>query len=460
MRRRRFIKLGSQLLCSSLLLPDTISARMSTPFGKKKPTPPNVVLLLADDLRSDALGFMGNQIIQTPNLDGLARNSTVFDNCFVTTSICPTSRVSILTGRYASNHNIWDFKSGINDNLWSKSLPNLFQNNGYHIGFIGKWGLGGQLPKSKYNFFRGFAGQGRYFEDGKHMQDRLYKSSLDFFETRPNQPFFLQISFKTPHVQDGDPEPFQAPKNFSQLYNDWSPERMPTDQPGYFKLLPKALQSGEGYKRYRKRYATDRQFTHNMQQYYRLISGLDDTIGKVIQILKEKNILENTIIVFTSDNGLLTGEYGLAGKWWMFEGSIRVPLMIFIPSKIPQRDSRLALNIDISPTLQELCGLSKNNTQGLQLFDKYHYYDREAFFYEHRFQTEDVKILPSSGIRTKNHKYIKFKDLGSEHEMLFNIVLDQHEKYNLVNSPEYFPILSKMRNLHDKLASNIANDFE
>lgn len=459
MRRRRFIKLGSQFICSNLFLIGSSPARIATSPVPNKSSAPNVLLLLADDLRSDALGFMGNSIVQTPHLNQLAAKSTVFENCFVTTSICPTSRVSILTGRYASNHGIWDFNTSIHESLWKKSLPYMFRARGYRTGFVGKWGLGGDVPSSKYDFFEGFSGQGEYIQSGQHMQDRLLRSSLNFLNTCNEKPFFLQMSFKTPHVQDGAAEPFQAPESYSQLYQDWNPQRKTTDHFSYFKQLPQSLQSGEGFKRYQKRYETDEQYRHNMRQYYRLITGMDHAIGKLIQVLKEKKFLDNTIIIFTSDNGLLTGEYGLAGKWWMFEGSIRVPLMIYIPGKTAVRDQRMVLNIDLAPTLTDLCELHHHNMQGLQLFDASRYYEREAFYYEHRFQTKELKILPSTGLRTKNHKYFKFSGPDNA-EFLFNITLDQDEKFNLISLPQYRYILMEMRQLHDKLAINVANDFD
>ena len=456
MRRRHFLKLGSQLLFGGALFTSSTSSRMANGIISNSNKPYNVLLILADDLRADALGFMGNKIIRTPNLDQLASRSTVFDNCFVTTSICPTSRVSILTGLYASKHKIWDFQSEINESLWNKSLPHLFRQRDYHTGFIGKWGIGGDLPVQKYDFFEGFAGQGEYYNNGVHMQDRLLRSFNNFIETDATKPFFFRCLSKTPHVQDGDPEPFQAPSNLKKLYKDWTPQRHATDSHQYFKNLPLLIQQGEGQKRYKNRYQLDEQFQHNMRQYYRLITGMDSIIGKVINKLQMKNLLNNTVIVFTSDNGLLTGEYGLAGKWWMFESSIRVPLLFFLPNKTPARDPRIALNVDVAPTLQKLCKLQAQENHGLELMHPSQYYERQAFYYEHQFQTDNVRILPSSGLRTKQHKYIKFKNSGTSEEFLFNIAMDPDEKYNLSKLRQYQYLLLEMRKLHDKLEYNLA----
>ena len=128
MRRRHFLKLGSQLLFGGALFTSSPSSRMANGIISNSNKPYNVLLILADDLRADALGFMGNKIIRTPNLDQLASRSTVFDNCFVTTSICPTSRVSILTGLYASKHKIWDFQSEINS-PYGTSHCRIFSDN-------------------------------------------------------------------------------------------------------------------------------------------------------------------------------------------------------------------------------------------------------------------------------------------------------------------------------------------
>lgn len=183
----------------------------------------NVVLLLTDDQRFDALGVAGNPLASTPNLDALAGRGVLFKNAFCTSSICPTSRASFLTGQYASRHGVEDFGTGLLASQLAASWRGALLGRGYSGGFVGKWGLGGQLPAESYRFWRGFAGQGRYFRqpDGKratggdnepeylespsgaHLTRRLGDAAVGFLGSIDlTEAFFLQLSFKAPHGQD------------------------------------------------------------------------------------------------------------------------------------------------------------------------------------------------------------------------------------------------------------------
>ncbi|MEJ7769950.1 MAG: sulfatase-like hydrolase/transferase, partial [Chitinophagaceae bacterium] len=175
-------------------------------FKSKQPQKPNIIFFLADDLRYNGVGFMGNAMVRTPSIDQLARKGTVFKNAFVTTSICSISRASIFSGQYATRHRIHDFTTDFTDSARKYNFPALLKKNGYYTGFIGKYGVGTNLPKADYDYWKGFPGQGVFFYKdaaGKqiHSTDMMAAQAVEFLNKRDNsQPFCLQVSFKAPHV--------------------------------------------------------------------------------------------------------------------------------------------------------------------------------------------------------------------------------------------------------------------
>ena len=413
----------------------------------------NVVFLLADDLRFDSLGVSGNPVIHTPNLDQLARDGVFFENAFVTTSICPSSRASISTGQYASRHKIWGFDRPLPSNL-SESLHKILRKNEYQTCFIGKWGLGGKLPVDDWDQFFGFSGQGNYFDQSAtHLSHRLKNHAVDFLQDKGNQrkPFFLQVSFKSPHAQDGHPEVFLPPGKFEKFYADQKPIKHPSMGAHNFENLPLFLRESEGRLRFERRLLGEDRFRQTILNYYRLVSGLDGVIGDILQCLRDQNLIENTLIVFASDNGLMLGEHGLFGKWWMFEESIRIPLLFKLPRAMDQGPTYrkdMGLNIDIAPTILDLLGFEVPKTmQGRRLFSRTSSRDRKYMFYEHLFEGKDLDIAKSVGVRTSRWKYIQFLESGPQTEMLFNLKNDPYETRNLINSPEYSKIAKHLRKI-------------
>ena len=328
---------------------------------------PNIILVITDDQRFDALGCTGNAILKTPHVDSLAALGAVFTNSFCTTSICATSRASFLTGQYAMRHGIRSFRTSLSEKQWQLAFPELMRRAGYRTGMVGKWGLGGPLPRDRYDVFNGFSGQGRYYPPkaagrGPHLTAKIGNQAVAFVEScSKTRPFLLQFYTKAAHCQDGDPWPFQPDRRYDSLFADVKIPRPPTATEAHFSRLPKFLQLSEARRRWVVRFANPVLYQKSVKDYYRLVTGIDDVIGEVIKALKQKGLFDNTVIIFTSDNGFYLGEHGLAGKWFMHEESIRIPLVICDP-RLPadRRGRRLteqALNIDIAPTILELAGL-------------------------------------------------------------------------------------------------------
>ena len=424
---------------------------------------PNIIFLLCDDLRADALGYMGNTIIKTPHIDQLAESGVRFNNAYVTTSICAVSRASILSGQYARRHDIWGFSKDFSQQQLANTYPVLLKDAGYTIGFIGKYGVGHKAPKNIFDFWAGFNGQGTYrqkTEDGKpiHLTSKMANQAIAFLDKQKNNtaPFCLSISFKAPHVE-GDPGYFLPDAQFDNLYKD---DEMPlplTASKTYFNHFPEVfIKNNVARNRWEDRFASPSMQQENIKKYYRLISGIDQAVGKIMDGLKKNGQDKNTVIVFTSDNGFYLGEYGFAGKWYGSEPSIKVPLVITdLRTKTHKNKSRdhTVLNIDIAPTLLGFAGVEIPKTmQGknlMHLIKNPKTEWRKEFFYEHLWQSSPSYYIPSTeGIVSNSKKYMKyFKDRDTTaviFEELYDLDKDPNEKSNLIDIPEFTGLKNSM----------------
>jgi len=433
--------------------------------------PPNIVVLVTDDQRWDTLGIMGNPIIHTPNLDSLGRRGVVFENCFVVTSICAPNRASIFLGQYGSRHGIWDFQTPLSPEQLAASYVGRLKAAGYWMGFIGKWGVGNP-PKDYFDYDRAWPGQNNYlhWREGKfvHLEDMMAEQAEECLELAPSdRPFCLSYSFKAPHCQDGDPnrwlnDPrfaglyerhpsqfFYQPR-FASLYRDVTIPPAPLSEPEFFASLPEFLRTSEARVRWQIRFATPEMYQETVKAYYRLITGVDEAVGRILAKLEKRGFADRTVIVFTSDNGFYLGERGLAGKWFPHEVSIRVPLVIYDP-RLPaelrgQRRQEMVLSIDIAPTILELAGLPISpQMQGRSLVpllrgEKPPW--RTEFYYEHLFQ--HPRIPKTQGVRTVRYKYFRYL-VDPPYEELYDLEKDPHEAHNLAQDPAYQQLLVEMR---------------
>ena len=433
---------------------------------------PNIIMLLADDQRWDTLGCMGNQIIKTPNVDRLAEGGVVFDNVFVTTSICMTNRACIFTGQYAARHGVINFRTNFTPQQLSQTYPGRLKSAGYHLGFIGKWGVG-KPPADLFDYNQGWPGQNKYLniKDGKfrHLTSIMSDQAMEFLDSTPaDRPFSLSISFKAPHCQDGPPKRFLDKPEFKGLYQKY-PSQFFYDprlaglyadatippaalsEPAFFNSLPKFLRESENRVRWEIRFPTPEQYQETVKAYYRLISGVDNVVGRIVKKLKEKGVAENTIIVYHGDNGFYLGERGFAGKWYPHEVSLRVPLVIYDP-RLPaaQRGTRrdqIALSIDLAPTMLAMAGVEiPERMQGENLLPVLQGKSpawRSEFFYEHLF--EHKTIPRTEGVRDGRFKYIRFVDSDPLFEELYDFKNDPDEAVNLALKPERAETLEIMR---------------
>lgn len=424
---------------------------------------PNIVFLLTDDQRFDALGAMGNDIIQTPHLDRLASEGTVFTNAFVTTSICAISRASIVTGQFARRHGIVDFSTALTPEQFADTFPARLRAAGYRTAFVGKWGLGNPLPVDQYDAWYGFAGQGRYFEEegGVHLTDKQGSDALEFLDTCSPEgaPFCLQVSFKAAHCDHGNTPDFTPAERFRPLYANVTIPLPELANEESFKSLPPFLRESEARLRWHDRFGTSDRYQRTVKDYYRLLTGVDDVVGRIVERLHERGLADNTIILFTSDNGFYLGDRGLAGKWFMHEESIRVPLVVYDPGAAAeargQRREEMVLNIDVAPTILDWAGVAiPEAVQGRSLAPLLQADDgrvawRGEWFYEHPFAHRTIPM--SEGVRGERWKYVRYTSIDPPYEELYDLQHDPLEERNLAGDPDAADRLEAMRHQWQRL---------
>lgn len=430
----------------------------SAPFfrGAGAVSRPNLIFLLTDDQRWDALGCMGNRIVRTPNIDEMAGRGVTFTNNFVTTSICMTSRASIFTGLYLRNHRINDFQTSFTEEQYGRTYPVLLRKAGYRTGFIGKWGVGNEMPRHRFDYFQGFPGQGHYLpkrpDQSVHLTEVMGDQSIEFLRgCAPNQPFCLSVSFKAPHVQDEDPRQFLHSAKTAGLYKDVEIPVPKTADPRYIRMLPLEVQRSEGRRRWAVRFSTPELYQESVKSYYRLITEVDMVAGRIRDELRRMKADDNTAIVYMGDNGFYLSEHGLAGKWFMHEESIRVPLIVYDPRLAPSRQGQrlpqMTLNIDIAPTLLGFAGAAAPNMQGRDvgpLLKGESVPWRKEWFYEHLF--EHAWIPRTEGVRTESWKYTRYLDTEPMFEELLDLARDPLEERNLaVDNPAKLEVMRDRR---------------
>lgn len=436
------------------------------------PTPPNILFILTDNQRHDLLGAAGNSIIHTPHLDHLAHRGTRFTHAFATTPICAASRASILTGRYERNHGFTFLTPPLAAACARSSYPALLRDAGYYTGLIGKLGIESSgigdiidiedaettVPAmfdvlDNYEHW-GPEGYEITQADGstRHLTDITGDKAIDFLRTS-RSPFCLSISFNAPHAQDNDPRQFIWPESEDPLYADAVFPEPSNADPAYFATLPAFLQASESRKRWQLRYDTREKSQRSMRGLYRMVSGVDRNIGRILAELDRLDLADNTIVIATSDHGMFYGERGLSDCWLLHEESLRVPLLIYDPRTNHTHTTRseMALNIDIAPTILDLAGVSTpKEYQGRSLVPLLANQTtswRKDFLCEHHFT--HPTIPKSEGLRSQDWKYFRYYQ--HHHECLYNLQTDPRETTNLATDPNHTEQLTRLRSRCDQL---------
>ena len=441
--------------------------------AKAQSSPPNIIFILTDDQRWDALGYAGNRLIQTPEMDKLAREGVYFKNAFVTTPICAASRASILTGMYERTHGYTFGQGEIKKEYVEQSYPLQMKQSGYHTGFFGKFGV-------SYSGFEEMFDEGENYDRNGKFKDRrgyFYKTigkdtvhltrytghkAIEFISQAPEgRPFCLSLSFSAPHAHDPAVDQYFYQDEFNVLYEDVVIEAPLLAGEQFFDAQPEYVKTGENRTRWHWRYDNADKYQKSIKGYYRMITEVDREIGRIRMALRENGMDRNTVIILMGDNGYFLGERQLAGKWLMYDNSLRVPLIIYDPrSQHPRDIEDMALNIDIAATIFDFAGLKKPEAwQGVSLAPytkgENPLASREDFICEHLWEV-DI-IAPSEGIRTKSWKYFRYRK-DPDHEELYNLDKDPLEKKNLVGKKRYSGKLREMRRKFDLRAQELEQD--
>ncbi len=433
---------------------------------------PNIIFILTDDQRWDALGYAGNNEILTPEMDKLAREGNYFRNAFVTTPICIAARASFFTGLYERTHGHTFQQGEIDHAFMDHSYPALMMESPYYTGFFGKFGISYSLRDNLFDEAEVFDRNNSYRDrrgffyktidgDTVHLTRYTGHQAIEFIKNAPeDKPFCLSLSFSAPHAHDSAPDQFFWSPEVDTLYQDMDIGQPRKASEQFFMEQPVYVREGFNRTRWYWRFDTPEKYQHSMKGYYRMISGIDLEIGKIRHLLESRGIADNTIIIFMSDNGYFIGERQLAGKWLMYEPSVRVPLIIYDPRNHDQRDIEdLVLNIDIPSTILDYAGIDiPSDYQGISLADysknENPAEDRDHFLIEHLWDFENIP--PSEGIRTKQWKYFRYiNDPG--HEELYDMVRDTDEIRNLADHEQYQGVLEEMRMKTDSIILELKN---
>jgi len=433
--------------------------------GKK----PNIIFFLTDDQRFDFLGCAGHPVLKTPSIDQLAAQGTRFTNAFVTTSTCWVSRTCLLTGLYMRTHK---FTGGtIKKKFTETSYPRVLKDGGYNTAYIGKthFALEKGEQQKMFTYFKRIS-RAPYFKkmpDGslRHETELCGDEAIKFINRQTDdKPFFISVNFNATHAEDGDKKNhYPYPKAVAHLYKD---AKMPLPKLGdleHFEINPEFLKKSMHTDRYKWRWNTAAKYQHNMRNYLRMATGIDNVIGRVQKALKKAGFAENTIIIYSADNGYYAGNRRFAGKWTHYEESLRVPLIIFDPRQKGNRGQtpgQMALNIDIPATILNYAQLKTPDVyQGRSLVgivqgNKPKSWRQDTIV---EFFSQHSTIPNWQGLRGKRYVYAKYVD--DDFEFLHDLEKDPDQLKNFANDPEYKSILLHMRSRFKKVADSYGRPF-
>jgi arylsulfatase A-like enzyme len=457
--RRLFIKMGAGALGGLALGSGSFGSITDTGSAGRKP---NFVFFLGEGLRWDEFSCMGNPILRTPNMDRIAHEGMRFKNAFVTNALCLPSRACILTGVYSHTTGAIDNR----DRPIPQNFPlvsDLLREAGYEIAFFGKSHVQGGLQDRYWDYYFGFNGQakdyyhpmlvegtaGQFSEPKKYdgyVDDVITDRALEWLGQKHDKPFCLFLWFWSPHA------PFYRDRKDLDLYNGVTIPKPPTfddDLKGYPGKPSAFVEANNKIGTSQVGSDDPRSLEELVKDHYAGVVNNDEHVGSVMESLEHSGQLDDTAIILSSDHGFFLGEWRCYDKRFMHEPSIRVPLMVRYPRKVAAGSvcEKMALNVDIAPTMLELAGLPVPATmQGRSLMpllraappDDW----RTDWLYEYFEYPDAEQVRPHRGVRTELYKLIHYHklpdypDLAEEFE-LYDLQNDPGEEDDLCGQPEY-----------------------
>ena len=428
---------------------------------------PNILFLFADDQRYDTLGCAGHPMVETPAIDMLAAAGVRFSNAHVTTAVCWVSRAVVLTGQWVRTHGKPDAMPQVRPESLVTMFPEMLRQAGYRTGHYGKWHMKappGFKPEEHYDEYEAIT-RSPYIKtlpDGskRHETDIVADRGIGFIKSQPkDKPFCLNLWFNAAHAEDNDHRPgiglYPWPSSVDGLYEDRSIPPPRLGDPAIYEAHPQFLKDSINRQRFFWGYDTPEKYEVNVRAYYRMISGIDRAVARVVAALEEVGLAENTVIVYTADNGYYLGDRGFQGKWSHYEESLRVPMVVYDPRLARGQRGKvcdeLVLNADLAPTFLTLAGVKcpqayegRSLTSLLEgVSDKPW---RQHFFCEH---VDLAPTLTWEGIRGQRYVYARYFDQQPAYEFLHDLDVDRDELKNVASDPLHAEALKQMRELCD-----------
>ena len=412
--------------------------------------------------------------VKTHNIDRLGNQGVIFDRHYDTTAICMASRANVMTGLY-------EYKSGTNfmhgpmsKDIWNRSYPMLLQQAGYRTGFGGKFGFavvedptrGGKdtdwdhLPDEDFDFWVGGQGQTSYdtvknkylarFADQYPHSSRAYGAAGQEFvkdSVAAGEKFCLSIYFKAPH------RPVQPDPLFDDVYKDTVFRKLPNYGREAGKHLAHQSRMGRQYGRFTLwNYHTDEKYQESLRKYHQQIYGVDVAVGMIVEELERQGVADNTVIIFTSDNGFFNGSHGMGSKVLPYEEGARVPLIIYDPRSKSQGNGRrvksVTGNVDVAATIMDLAGVQlPKNIDGISLLPLVQDKAKSVREFLPVFNVWGTQGTTCMSIVTNTHKYV-YWPYGEEFEPaeeLFDLENDPFELKNVIADSAYAKTLKSMR---------------
>jgi arylsulfatase A-like enzyme len=468
--------------------------------------PPNILFIMSDDHAAHAISCYGSNINTTPNLDRIAEEGIQFNSAFCTNSICAPSRAAILTGTYNHVNGVTTLDTPLDNSLWN--LPTELQSNGYSTAMIGKWhlGHGPNADPSGFDFWRILPGQGHYLnpvmlegpstdsgygprvlERGGYVTDLITDDSIDWLnQQNAEQPWALFCHHKAPHrTWEPNAKHFTMYENeeipYPETFGDDLAGRAEVVQAVKMRMMdldpvtdlkatvPTGLTAEEEINWRYQRYIKD---------YLRCVASIDDNVGRLLDYLDESGQAENTIVIYTSDQGFFLGDHGWFDKRLMYEQSLRMPLLVRYPNGVKQPGAtveEIVVNVDFAPTLLDLAGAEiPDHIQGRSFGSMFNADTPEdwpdSMYYRYWMHRDGAHLCPAHyGIRTKTHKLICYYNHpldqpganGPADDMeweLFDLVADPLEINNVWNNPNYADIQALLLADLAELQANVGDE--
>lgn len=440
------------------------------------PKRPNIVFVMSDDHAAHAIGAYGSRINRTPNLDRIAAEGMRFDNCFCTNSICAPSRASILTGTYNHVNGVTTLPAEYDAR--QPSFPGLLRGAGYQTAVVGKWhlGHGGIHDPLGFDYWEVLPDQGEYYDptfltaNGSvnrigYATDLTTDLSLDWLESRDrDRPFCLLVHHKAPH------RPWRPAPRHADLYTD---EDVPEPSTLYDDYRSRSAAAAEAAMRVStdlterdlkvapssandERERAQWNYQRYIKDYMRCVAAIDENVGRLLDYLDASGLAEDTVVIYTSDQGFFLGDHGWYDKRFMYEESLRMPLLVRYPGQVSAGSecAQLAVNVDFAQTLLDLADVpAPVHMQGASLVPLLRGQApanwRTAVYYRYwEHLSEPHRVGAHLGVRTETHKLVCYYGLGLDQPgardeprepewELFDLRADPNELHNRFDDPAY-----------------------